>query len=40
MVDAVNQNGRALNFASADIQIDREIVTAVVNQDGQALQFA
>ena len=34
---AVKQNGNALQFASEDLLIDREIVMAAVNQVGWAL---
>ena len=37
---ALKQYGWTLQFASKDIQKDREIVMAVVKQDGQALEFA
>ena len=36
---AVNQNGFALEFASEDIHIDREIVMTAVKKDGLALKF-
>ena len=37
---AVKQHGWALKFASEDLQIDREIVMAAINQDGGTIQFA
>ena len=37
---SVKQDGNALQFASEDLQIDREIVMAAVNQDGNTLEFA
>ena len=40
MIAAVNQDGGALQFASDDLQIDREIVMSAVNQDGNTIEFA
>ena len=37
---AVKQNVSALEFASEDLQKDREIVMSAVNQDRWALEFA
>jgi len=37
---AVQQNGRALQYASAELRADREFMLAAVQQDGGALYFA
>lgn len=39
-MSAVNQDGRALEFASLDMQGDREIVMNAVINFGRALKFA
>ena len=36
----VKQDGKALRYASAELQGDREIVMEAVKQDGRALQYA
>ena len=40
VLEAVKQNGRALNLASTALKDDREIVLEAVNQDGYALNWA
>ena len=37
---AVSQNGKALQWASAELRGNREIVSSAVSQDGSALQWA
>ena len=37
---AVQQDGDALEYASAELQADREVVLAAVQQDGYALEYA
>jgi hypothetical protein len=37
---AVSQNGRALEYAHANLQNDKEVVLAAVRQNGRALQYA
>jgi len=37
---AVQQNGRALQFADDSFKRDRDVVLAAVQQNGRALQFA
>ena len=37
---AVQQNGRALKYASEELQADREVVLAAVQQNGEALTYA
>ena len=37
---AVQQSGRALNYAAEELQLDKETVLAAVQQDGWALQYA
>ena len=39
-MEAVRQNGWALDFASKELQGDREIVMAAVQRNGGALQIA
>ena len=36
----MQQNGDALEYASAELQADREVVLAAVQQDGRALEHA
>jgi hypothetical protein len=36
----VQQNGRALQYASTELKNDREIVMAAVNQNGYLYQYA
>ena len=40
MLEAVNQNGHALSYASDALKDDREIVLEAVKQDGHALSYA
>ena len=40
MQHAGKQNGKSLQYASTELQGDREIVLAAVEQDGSALQYA
>ena len=40
MLAAVQQNGRALEYASEELRADRELVLAAVRQDGLALEVA
>ena len=40
MLAAVNQNGRALKYAPAELKKDKDFVLAAVNQNGRALWFA
>ena len=40
VMEAVKQNGRALEYASAELKGDREIVMEAVAQDPRALQYA
>jgi len=40
VLEAVKQNGRALQFASADLKGDKDVVLAAVQQDGESLQYA
>jgi hypothetical protein len=40
MLAAVQQDGRALEYASADLRADREIVLAAVQENGYALEYA
>ena len=39
-MEAVKQDGRALEYASAELKGDREIVMEAVKQNGHALQDA
>ena len=39
-MDAVKKNWAVLNSASEDLNIDRDIFMAAVNQNGQTLLFA
>ena len=39
LLQAVKQNGRALQFASAALKDDREIVLEAVKQNGRALEY-
>ena len=39
-MEAVKQDGRALQYASAELKGDREIVMEAVAQDPKALQYA
>ena len=40
LMEAVKQNGHALEYASAELKGDREIVMAAVKQNGDALEYA
>ena len=40
LLAAVQQNGRALEYASAELKADREVVLAAVQQYGYALEYA
>ena len=40
LLAAVQQNGRALKYASEELQADREVVLAAVQQNGDALTYA
>ncbi|CAK0793300.1 unnamed protein product, partial [Prorocentrum cordatum] len=40
MMEAVRQDGRALEFVGEELQADREIVLSAVALDGRAVQFA
>ena len=40
MLAAVEQDGRALQYASAELRSDRKFVLAAVKQDGRALEYA
>ena len=40
VMEAVNNNGMALQYATEKLQRDREIVMVAVKQDGEALQYA
>ena len=40
VMNAVKQFRCALKFASKDMKIDRGIVTAALNQNGEAIEFA
>ena len=40
MLEAVKQNRYALSYASAALQVDREIVLEAVKQNGCALEYA
>ena len=40
MIEAVRQNGNALQYASQELTRDREVVMEAVRQNGWALQFA
>jgi hypothetical protein len=37
---AVKQSGLALEFASKELQADRDVVIEAVNQNGEALSYA
>lgn len=37
---ALNQNGRALEYAPNDLQNDKDVVLTAVNQDGTSLKYA
>ena len=39
IMTAVNQDGKALEFASEDLQRNRDIVMAAVKQNGKVLDF-
>ena len=40
VLEAVKQDGYALEYASAALKDDREIVLEAVKQDGEALKYA
>ena len=40
MLERVTKNGYALQYASAELQGDREIVQAAVSQNGWVLRYA
>ncbi len=40
MLAAVQHHGRALEYASPELQADREVVLALVQQDGNTLWYA
>ena len=40
MLEAVKQKGVALEFASEELRVDREVVMEAVKQSGVALEFA
>eukprot|EP00613_Pedinella_sp_CCMP2098_P061722 CAMPEP_0171983108 /NCGR_PEP_ID=MMETSP0993-20121228/273117_1 /TAXON_ID=483369 /ORGANISM="non described non described, Strain CCMP2098" /LENGTH=1144 /DNA_ID=CAMNT_0012635835 /DNA_START=31 /DNA_END=3461 /DNA_ORIENTATION=- len=40
VLEAVKQNGNALQYAASDLKADKEIVLAAVQQNGNALQYA
>ena len=39
-MEAVKQNGRALEFASKELRGDKEVVMKAVKQNGDALMYA
>jgi len=40
VLEAVKQNGLALEYASKELQNDRDVVLAAVKQCGEALRYA
>ena len=40
LLERVAQDGRALEYAAAELKADKEIVATAVAQDGRALQYA